>query len=209
MVEIVINPSGIIEEDSSGQLFLTFRMSLTDFSSQYQFSTQEAGKGPFYSVSEELVGTGSDSNGSTKDIKIPISDINAVIRVSMFVEPMGRSVVYYLSFSQLSEIQSQEAKIPESQRAVPEQIKPNLDKESGKEIDKTSHPKSQDKKTKHHSKSQKASKVVGLEISHRRNKQKTQSPNKRHFIQFIYYLPTVILILSVFIWLLIKKRQIK
>lgn len=44
MVEGTVYNSGLIEEASSGQLFLTVTMSLADFSGNYQFWVQEGGE---------------------------------------------------------------------------------------------------------------------------------------------------------------------
>ena len=38
---------------------------------------------------------GSDSNGKTADYCISLSDKNSIVKVSMYVRPMGRNVVFY------------------------------------------------------------------------------------------------------------------
>ncbi|WP_367561191.1 heme-binding Shp domain-containing protein [Streptococcus iniae] len=106
MVEGTVYNSGLIEEASSGQLFLTVTMSLADFSGNYQFWVQEGGVGPFQAVDYQVTGTGSDTNGSTKTILIPLSSSQSIVKASMFVEPMGRQVFFYLKPSGFQEIDS-------------------------------------------------------------------------------------------------------
>lgn len=103
MVEGSVYGSGMLEQGSSGRLNLTFRMSLADFSGNYQFWIQPGGTGAFQAVDYSITNTGSDTNGTTKDVSIVIPDVNTVIRGSMYVEPMGRAVIFYLSPASIQE----------------------------------------------------------------------------------------------------------
>ena len=43
-----------------------------------------------------VTGTGKDNNGTTADVCIRVPSENCVVRGSMYVEPMGRNVIFYL-----------------------------------------------------------------------------------------------------------------
>ncbi|MGT2935285.1 heme-binding Shp domain-containing protein [Streptococcus castoreus] len=103
MVEGTVHGNGMLEVSDSGNMVLTFRMRLADFSGNYHFWVQPGGRGDFQPISYSVTHLGSDSNGTTKDISISLSDVNTVIRGTMFVEPMGREVVFYLSLAGLEE----------------------------------------------------------------------------------------------------------
>lgn len=103
MVEGTVYSNGMLEVTSAGDLYLTFRMSLADFSGNYQFWVQPGGTGAFQAAAYSVTKVGTDTNGTTKDIAIALPDVNTVVRGSMYVEPMGREVVFYLSPSELQE----------------------------------------------------------------------------------------------------------
>lgn len=94
MVEGTVYQNGMLETSDSGDLLLTFRMSLADFSGDYHFWVQPGGRGSFQAVAYSITQQGTDHNGTTKDIAISLPDVNSVIRGSMFVEPMGREVIF-------------------------------------------------------------------------------------------------------------------
>lgn len=85
------------------EYYLTIRMSLMDYTSGHSFWVQNAGDSAWSSPSIGVTGDGSDNNGATKDICIQVPSENCVVRGSMYVEPMGRDVVFYLYPSDYSE----------------------------------------------------------------------------------------------------------
>lgn len=96
MVASAVYTSGILEVTDSGQYYVTIRMSLMDYTSNHQFWVQNVGDSGWMSGAVGTTGTGTDSNGSTADICIQVPSENCVIRCSMYVEPMGRSVIFYI-----------------------------------------------------------------------------------------------------------------
>ncbi|HES5586660.1 TPA: heme ABC transporter substrate-binding protein IsdE [Streptococcus pyogenes] len=101
MVEGTVYSDAMLEVSDAGKIVLTFRMSLADYSGNYQFWIQPGGTGSFQAVDYNITQKGTDTNGTTLDIAISLPTVNSIIRGSMFVEPMGREVVFYLSASEL------------------------------------------------------------------------------------------------------------
>lgn len=95
MVESVIASKGMLEVNDSKEYYLTFRMSLIDQTSNYQFAVQKRGESQFHTESVTQTNTGKDSNGTTKDFRIRLSSENSIVRCSMYVKPMGRNVIFY------------------------------------------------------------------------------------------------------------------
>lgn len=97
MVEGCVYSSGILEVTDSGEYYLTIRMSLMDYTSGHTFQVQNVGDSGWSTPSEiGVTGNGSDSNGSTADVCMRVPSENCVVRGSMYVEPMGRDVVFYI-----------------------------------------------------------------------------------------------------------------
>ena len=96
MVESALYTTGILEVADNGSYYLTVRFSLGDFTSGHSFLVQNVGESQWYEPSVSTTGQGSDSNGSTFDACIQVPSENCLVRGSMYVEPMGRNVVFYL-----------------------------------------------------------------------------------------------------------------
>lgn len=96
MVESAVNKTGIIEVLQNGTYYLTIRLSLMDYTSGHSFWVQNIGDSNWSSPALGVTATGSDSNGSTADVCIQVPSENCVVRGAMYVEPMGRDVVFYL-----------------------------------------------------------------------------------------------------------------
>ncbi len=95
MVESVLKTSGMLEQTDNGQCYLTMRVGLMDYTSDHKFYVQKRGAASWQQVSPTVTKKGSDSNGKTADYCIPLSDKNSIVKVSMYVQPMGRNVVFY------------------------------------------------------------------------------------------------------------------
>ena len=72
MVESAVSSKGLLEVTDSGEYYLTFRMSLADYTSKYSFSVQKRGVSGFQSQSVTQTATGKDDNGTTKDLRIKL-----------------------------------------------------------------------------------------------------------------------------------------
>lgn len=95
MVEGPISSKGLLEVTDSGDYYLTFRMSLADYTSNLSFSVQKRGASGFQTQSVTQTATGKDNNGTTKDLRIKLPSQDSIIRCSMYVKPMGRNVIFY------------------------------------------------------------------------------------------------------------------
>lgn len=95
MVEGVIASKGLLEVTDANEYYLTFRMSLIDQTSNYQFSVQKRGESSFQTQSVTQTASGKDKNGTTKDFRIKLPSQDSIIRCSMYVKPMGRNVIFY------------------------------------------------------------------------------------------------------------------
>ena len=96
MVEGAVYTTGILEVTDSGAYYLTIRMSLMSYTSGHSFWVQNVGDSSWSNPAVGVTGSGSDSNGATSDICIQVPSENCVVRVSMYVSPMGRDVIFYL-----------------------------------------------------------------------------------------------------------------
>lgn len=96
MVEGTIYPTGIMEVTEDGNYYLTIRMSLMDYTSNHSFWVQNTGDSGWSSPAMGVTANGTDSNGTTADVCIQVPSENCVVRASMYVEPMGRDVVFFL-----------------------------------------------------------------------------------------------------------------
>ena len=104
MVEGCVYSNGILEVSDDGAYYLTIRMSLMDYTSGHSFQVQNVGDSGWSTPSEiGITGNGSDSNGTTADVCMRVPSENCIVRGSMYVEPMGRDVIFYLYPSNYSE----------------------------------------------------------------------------------------------------------
>ena len=96
MVEGAVYTTGILEVTDSGEYYLTIRLSLMSYTSGHSFWVQNVGDSGWSSPALGVTGNGTDNNGETADVCIQVSSENCVVRASMYVEPMGRDVIFYL-----------------------------------------------------------------------------------------------------------------
>lgn len=96
MVEGAVYTTGILEVTDSGEYYLTIRLSLMSYTSGHSFWVQNVGDSGWSSPALGVTGNGTDNNGETADVCIQVPSENCVVRASMYVEPMGRDVIFYL-----------------------------------------------------------------------------------------------------------------
>lgn len=95
MVESVLGNVGMFEQDDNGNCYLTIRVGLMDYTSKHKFYVQKRGDSVWQETDAAVTKEGSDSNGKTADYCIKVPDKNSILKVSMYVQPMGRDVVFY------------------------------------------------------------------------------------------------------------------
>lgn len=103
MVQSVVYSTGILEVTDGGEYYLTVRLGMMDYASGHSFWVQNVGDSGWSAPAVGQTGSGSDGNGTTADICIQVPSENCVVRASMYVEPMGREVIYYFYPSGYSE----------------------------------------------------------------------------------------------------------
>lgn len=96
MVEGAVYTTGILELTDTGEYYLTIRMSLMDYTSNHSFWVQNVGDSGWSTPALGVTGNGTDGNGTTSDICIQVPSENCVVRGAMYVEPMGRDVIFFL-----------------------------------------------------------------------------------------------------------------
>ena len=93
MCEGATSRDALIEKAANGQMYATVRYVLMDAVQGAEFRVNGI------AVSSEVT----QKEGQNWDFRIPIPDENCVVRGNMYVEPMGRDVVFYMTFSDFKE----------------------------------------------------------------------------------------------------------
>lgn len=101
MTESALCPQALIEVDPNGNMYATIRLSLMDNIENPQFMVQEDGNSSFYDVYADCMQENLDNN--TSDFRFPIASENSIVRSTFYVVPMGRDVIFYIGFSNLTE----------------------------------------------------------------------------------------------------------
>lgn len=220
MVEGTVYSDAMLEVSDAGKIVLTFRMSLADYSGNYQFWIQPGGTGSFQAVDYNITQKGTDTNGTTLDIAISLPTVNSIIRGSMFVEPMGREVVFYLSASELIQKysgnmlaqlvtetdNSQNQEVKDSQKPVDTKLGESQDESHTGAMITQNKPKANSSNNKSLSDKKILPSKMGLTTSLELKKE-DKFRSKKDLSIMIYYFPTFFLMLggfAVWVW---KKRK--
>ncbi|HER9516380.1 TPA: heme ABC transporter substrate-binding protein IsdE [Streptococcus pyogenes] len=220
MVEGTVYSDAMLEVSDAGKIVLTFRMSLADYSGNYQFWIQPGGTGSFQAVDYNITQKGTDTNGTTLGIAISLPTVNSIIRGSMFVEPMGREVVFYLSASELIQKysgnmlaqlvtetdNSQNQEVKDSQKPVDTKLGESQDESHTGAMITQNKPKANSSNNKSLSDKKILPSKMGLTTSLELKKE-DKFRSKKDLSIMIYYFPTFFLMLggfAVWVW---KKRK--
>lgn len=93
MVTNVVDSQALLESDATGEYFLSVRLHLMNSISEVVFTEQEPGESDWKNVSYERTAEGDDQ----ADFRIPVESENTIVRSECFVEPMGRSVTFFIT----------------------------------------------------------------------------------------------------------------
>ncbi len=99
MTESVLDPQALVEVDSDGQIFGSFRLHMMDQIESYKVSIQKSGESNFHLVSPKEMKRGAN----TVDFRIPMPAKNSIIRLEAYVKAMGRPVIFYGRLNELVE----------------------------------------------------------------------------------------------------------
>ena len=93
MTDSALNKAALVEVDSSGSTWVTIRLNLMDNIQSPQFQVDGS------SVSATLMQE--DYTNNTADFRMQVPSENAIIRCNMYVIPMGRDVIFYITVGNL------------------------------------------------------------------------------------------------------------
>lgn len=94
MTDSALNKAALVEVDSSGATWITIRLNLMDNIQSPQFQVDGS------SVSATLMQE--DYSNNTADYRMRVNSENSIIRCNMYVIPMGREVICYITVGGLS-----------------------------------------------------------------------------------------------------------
>lgn len=97
MVESVVDSVGLLQA-SDGTWVLSLRFHLMDSISKVSLTVQESGKTNWSETDVQETGSGEE----TKDFCVLLPAKQSVIRAECFVDVMGRSVVFYITYDNLT-----------------------------------------------------------------------------------------------------------
>ena len=99
MTDSALNKAALVEVDPQGNTFVTVRLNLMDNIQNPQFQVDGSRNGNFSSVSATVMQE--DFTNNTTDFRIQVPSENAIIRCNMYVIPMGRDVIFYITVGDL------------------------------------------------------------------------------------------------------------
>ena len=94
-------PSALVEKDTAGNTFVTLRFKLADQMGAMNFWADNNGDGAFAAVEATQMQT--DAANNTADWRFQVPSEASNIRVSMYVTPMSREVIYFTQLTNLVE----------------------------------------------------------------------------------------------------------
>ena len=94
MTESATDTKALVEVDSNGNTYITVRLKLMDNIQNPTFKVDGS------SVSASLMQE--DYTANTADYRMKVASENSVIRCSMYVVPMGRDVIFFITVSNLN-----------------------------------------------------------------------------------------------------------
>lgn len=99
MVNSTVDKQAFFERDTDGHCFVTLRLHQGKEIGDVKFQSSKDDKGAF---SEEIAAQTMQKNAkaNTIDVRAQVSSQDAALRVSMYVEPMGRYVIYFVKLAQ-------------------------------------------------------------------------------------------------------------
>ena len=99
MTESALNKAALVEVDPQGNTFVTVRLNFMDNIQNPQFQVDGSRNGNFSSVSATVMQE--DFTNNTTDFRMQVPSENAIIRCNMYVIPMGRDVIFYITVGNL------------------------------------------------------------------------------------------------------------
>ena len=99
MTDSALNKAALVEVDPQGNTYVTIRLNLMDNIQSPQFQVDGSRNGSFSAVSATVMQE--DYTNNTTDFRMKVPDESAIIRCNMYVIPMGRDVIFYITVGNL------------------------------------------------------------------------------------------------------------
>ena len=99
MTDSALNRAALVEVDPQGNTFVTVRLNLMDNIQNPQFQVDGSRNGNFSAVSATVMQE--DFTNNTTDFRMQVPSENAILRCNMYVIPMGRDVIFYITVGNL------------------------------------------------------------------------------------------------------------
>ena len=99
MTDSALNKAALVEVDPQGNTFVTVRLNLMDNIQNPQFQVDGSRNGNFSAVSATVMQE--DFTNNTTDFRMQVPSENAILRCNMYVIPMGRDVIFYITVGNL------------------------------------------------------------------------------------------------------------
>lgn len=96
-------PAALVEKDTAGNTFVTLRFKLADQMGAMSFWADNGGDGAFAEVEATQIQTSAVGDTAVADWRFQVPSETSNIRVSMYVNPMSRAVVYFVQLANLAE----------------------------------------------------------------------------------------------------------
>lgn len=97
MAESAIDKKAKWEKTENGNGQLTMKVRLMDYTSDHTFWIQNRGEETWEKVNAKTIGQGQDENGTFSYVTLPVSCEDPIVKISMYVKPMERNVIFYAS----------------------------------------------------------------------------------------------------------------
>lgn len=190
MAQSTVSGVGLVEIDASGNVYATYRINNASAMSSISFSTSAGGG--FYGVS--AVNTKSAGNYADYRIRVPYA--GAPVKCALYVAPMGREVIFFMTSAGLTPGQGDFVSTIDT--SVQAQASQGSESAKAEEVKKTEEAKNaEDKKkdsTKKNSKNAKASDSKDKKDSKAKVSNKTQSTQNKRYV--VYGALAVVIILA-------------
>lgn len=127
MTDSALNKAALVEVDPQGNTYVTIRLNLMSNIRTPQFQVDGSRSGSFSPVSATIMQE--DGTADTTDFRMQVPSENAIIRCSMYVIPMGRDVIFYITVGNLQSgsgdfVTSVKVEQPEPEPNTPAQTTP-------------------------------------------------------------------------------------
>ena len=99
MTEGCVSTNAFLEIDDAGNRYVTLRLGLMDNINNVNILADDNWANAYYQCSPQAIAV----DGSTTDFRFLVGSEGAIFRINMYVVPMGREVIFYVTLSGFSE----------------------------------------------------------------------------------------------------------